>query len=68
MLDCWYEDSNRRQTYKKTVRCMCDWCPLVKTVCTYLLCWHVIGLQKKDGEEGLQLQHHQHLQLEKDNQ
>ena len=40
----WYEDGNRRQTYKKTVRSMCDWCQLVKTACTHSLCRHVTGV------------------------
>ena len=44
VLDCWYEDSNRSQTYKKTVCSMCDWCQLVKTACTHSLCRHVIGV------------------------
>ena len=39
-----YEDGNRRQTYKNTVRSMCDWCQLVKTACTRSLCRHVIGV------------------------
>ena len=29
--------------YKNTVACMCGWCLLVKTACTYLPCGHVIG-------------------------
>ena len=44
VLDSWYEDGNRRQTYKKTVRSMCDLCQLAKTACTHLLCRHVIGV------------------------
>ena len=44
VLDCWYEDGNRSQTYKKTVHSMCDWCQLVKLHGTHSLCRHVIGV------------------------
>ena len=44
VLDYWYEDGNRSQTYKKTVHSMCGWYQLIKIVCTCLLCRHVIGV------------------------